>query len=498
VSAVAKAVFERLSPRNVTLKPPMLSRGFSRTVAGLGAAALSFALVGQLVAVPIASATTQLANGRIAYAGQDRFGEAIFSVNVDGSGRARLTPHPSIIYDAFGDPTWSPDGKKLAFWTDIFHPRGIALNLYTMNADGSDLTRITNAAAEEQEPAWSPDGTEIAFSSDLSHASGLGRDVFVVNADGSNLRQLTDAGMWGDWEQPAWSPDGTKIAVAGGPDVEAGGPTHIYTMAPDGTGLTDITSGTLGHATGYSSPSWSHDGTKIVFISNVDDVNHYEIYTMSPDGSNITKITNDTFSKFPDVYPSWSPDDSKIMFQSNRVGNVNGIYTMNPDGTGVTYVAGTDARWNEAWQPLPVLPQRVDALIRYSKHRSYTGGDMFNTTALQQTVSVRIKRGARASFRIVFRNEGSGSDSFLVHGCKRSKGDQVQYLRGSTPISGSVKAGTYSTGLLAPGAATVIGLVIDLSSTVTLHSVKGCMVKARSQSDTGVEDAVEASVTAVA
>jgi Tol biopolymer transport system component len=93
-------------------------------------------------------------------------------MNADGSGLRRLTRNPAV--DA--DPTWSPDGRRIAFESK----RGGNFDIYVMNADGSGQRRLTQSGGD---PAWSPDGRRIAFVGD----SG----IYVMHADGSGLRSLT-------------------------------------------------------------------------------------------------------------------------------------------------------------------------------------------------------------------------------------------------------------------------------------------------------------------
>src|SRR5207247_2360034 len=93
---------------------------------------------------------------------------------------------------------------KIAFGT---HRDG-NYEIYTMNADGSSQTRLTNNAASDEEPAWSPDGAKIAFATDRE---GRG-EIYTMNADGTSQTNITNNP--GDDGGPAWSPDGTKIAFA--------------------------------------------------------------------------------------------------------------------------------------------------------------------------------------------------------------------------------------------------------------------------------------------
>src|SRR5207249_1446955 len=94
-------------------------------------------------------------------------------------------------------------------------------------------------------------------------------------------------------------------------------------------------------------PSWSPDGTSIVFVSNRDG--NPEIYRMQADGSGETRLTND---KSFDSGPDWSPDGTKIVFFSDRTGNSD-LYVMNADGSGVTRLTRDRAFFDvdPAWSP---------------------------------------------------------------------------------------------------------------------------------------------------
>ena len=105
-------------------------------------------------------------------------GEPIYVVRADGSGLRNLTPKPVGTYAA---PTWSPDGRKLAFVSD----REGNSDVYVMNADGSGQRSLTRNPAYDADPAWSHDG-RIAFVSNRDGNYG----VYVMNADGGGPRRL--------------------------------------------------------------------------------------------------------------------------------------------------------------------------------------------------------------------------------------------------------------------------------------------------------------------
>ena len=141
-------------------------------------------------------------------------------MNADGSNRVPLTGEgEGNNYE----PTWSPDGSRIAF---VSYRVG-NLGIYVMNADGSGQTRLTENPDIDLGPIWSPDGSRIAFTSDRDG----NYEIYVMNADGSGLTHLADG------EGPVWSPDGSRIAFAS----ERDGKAEIYVMNADGSGQTRLT-----------------------------------------------------------------------------------------------------------------------------------------------------------------------------------------------------------------------------------------------------------------
>jgi TolB protein len=103
------------------------------------------------------------------------------------------------------------------------------LELFVMNADGSDETRLTHEAGEDRRPTWSPDGGQVAFVRDAEE-NGNG-DIYVINADGSGLRALTSDAA--PEERPIWSSDGTQILFfrEGSPGGREALTVHVETGA---------------------------------------------------------------------------------------------------------------------------------------------------------------------------------------------------------------------------------------------------------------------------
>ena len=231
---------------------------------------------------------------------------------------------PAVVRD--GAPAWSPDGKQLAFYSEV---GGKPADLFVMDATGLNVRQLTDTPESEGYPAWSPDGRQIAFE---SHTADGNFDVYVMNADGSNVRRLTrearrDVG-------PAWSPDGTKIAFMSDRD---GKEFNLYWMNADGSGVELLTSGETDWF-----PQFSPDGRRIAFHRWSD------VHVIDLDDRKPVRLTVD-----PDngMYPSWSPDGTRLTFMSRR-GGPTSIFTMNADGTNqqelVRLATGSaiDPRWS--------------------------------------------------------------------------------------------------------------------------------------------------------
>jgi hypothetical protein len=252
---------------------------------------------------------------------QTTFGGPFYSINADGSNLQRIT-------DGI-DPAWSPDGRQIAF-SRFRDPRGI----YVIKADGSDEHRVFDWSAARW-PNWSSDGQQILF----SRATGKGRQdettfcffgfcftlpafphwrLGLVNVSDGSFReppstQITHA--------PAWSPDGKRVAYD---DIQG---IRIQTF--DDQDSYFVTSDAYD-----TSPAWSPDGKRIAFVRRQHD--HWEIYVVNEDTRGLRRLTDTPKKPNGQVAysaaPAWSPDGNYIAFLTDRTGKGE-IWVMRADGS---------------------------------------------------------------------------------------------------------------------------------------------------------------------
>jgi Tol biopolymer transport system component len=206
-------------------------------------------------------------------------------------------------------------------------------DLYTMNSDGTVQTRITSFSGDELYPSWSHDGTKIVFQQD----PGLHPEIWVANAAGTGPQQLTSNAAAD--RHPAWNRNATRIAFASD-RAGSGGRSDLFVMNANGSSQVNITNTPT---VDEDYPSWSPDDMKIVFSRDGD------IYTIKPDGTALTPLTQTTAIE---IEPDWEPTGSHIVYRTWA--NVpEEIWKMNADGTAQTNLSnnGPTADERPSWSP---------------------------------------------------------------------------------------------------------------------------------------------------
>lgn len=217
------------------------------------------------------------------------------------------------------NPDWSPDGGKIAFESGPDRQ----LSIYTIDIDGKNLTQFTSNESNDEAPVWSPDGKRIAFFADRRERRDelpVALQIYIMNADGTELNQITNNGSSLDYNI-TWSPDGSQLAFQSRPEINPG--VHsIYAVGTDGTRRRRITDGQFNDA----QPQWSPDGKQILFVRSPalytffqdqtsEDRNQAnastEIMLLDIEDGAIAPITQNNLRE---TDPSWSADGSEIYF----------------------------------------------------------------------------------------------------------------------------------------------------------------------------------------
>jgi len=162
----------------------------------------------------------------------------IYSMNGDGSDVRRLTHRQGPD----GGPFFSPDGSKIVFrgreipdgeeyddykrLLDEGLWRPTALEIFVMDADGGNLTQVTDLGGASFGPFWHPDGERIIFSSNWHNPDGRNFDLFMVELDGGNIQQITFTDTFDGF--PMFSPDGTRLVFASNRDAASEGDTNVF------------------------------------------------------------------------------------------------------------------------------------------------------------------------------------------------------------------------------------------------------------------------------
>lgn len=253
-----------------------------------------------------------------------------------GGGRER--PLTAKDEDAEG-ATWSPDGERIAFSKRDLEREGDDVtdsqtDIYVMNPDGSDETRLTDLVGAELDPTWSPDGKQIAFST----STGKEGDIYVMNSDGTELTRLTD--LAGVEIEPVWSPDGERIAFS----TEWIDRADVYVMNSDGSELRRLTD----PAVGESSPAWSPDGDMLAFYRETDE--GAKIVIANEDGSDQREVLAPGDDELSFGTPVWSRDGKQLAFSDQST-----IWVADTDGRNVREVWSRPYRqpFVVDWPPSP-------------------------------------------------------------------------------------------------------------------------------------------------
>ena len=283
-----------------------LCRNAGRTLQGRLTLAVALALLslGATSALGSSSGVGLIAFERAVGANSD-----IYTMDPEGRNSSRLTAWGRSDFA----PSWSSTGS-IVFASD----RSGSFELFTMTATGGAQRQLTRSALppNKSSPDWGPDGKRIAFT-----AGGPRRaDIYVLTLAGTKLKNVT-LNAAADDANPDWSPDGTQLVFSSNR-----GQRHLYRYRVASRRVVRLTSGP---GTEFD-PAWAPDGRRIAFTRR-DPTGNYDVYVLELATGEERRLTT---GPAQDRDPTWSPDGTEIAFVTNRdFADDYEIYTMHADGS---------------------------------------------------------------------------------------------------------------------------------------------------------------------
>jgi TolB protein len=246
---------------------------------------------------------------------------SLWMQSLDSTSAKQLTAGPGYDYQ----PDWSPDGKWIVF--SRYDQDAVELFLLDLSANGKDtIHQITQGGAVNLEPRWSPDGKKIAY---VSTAYNKRFHIFVAqfqNGQVTKTEQVTEENRSKVYRyyyspfdheiSPTWSPDGSEIIFISNRENVYGTGGFWRKKAVAGAEARQIH---YEETTWKARPDWSPDGKRVIYSSYLGRQWH-QLWIMTSEGGNVFPIT---YGDFDITNSRWSPDARKIAFISNRDGNTS-------------------------------------------------------------------------------------------------------------------------------------------------------------------------------
>jgi Tol biopolymer transport system component len=245
---------------------------------------------------------TEGLKGRIVFAANIQLKERIFMLDLDQKRIQKIVDGPSNN----SYPSFSPNGKFISFTSD----RDGNKEIYLINSNGQDLTRITQNSVVDDHPSWANDSSGIYFYSE--NTSNKSSNIFFYNIANKTVKQITN--LEGKNSTPQISPDGKTLAYS----------TNRYWPGWD-ICLFNISSSSercpLSGSTSYCRATWANNSNRLAYSAGLlSDIDGWLVDINSNNKENILSSNGSEYDL------TWSPDDTHILFASDQ--ETSGIYNL--------------------------------------------------------------------------------------------------------------------------------------------------------------------------
>jgi TolB protein len=291
--------------------PPIVGRVYRGVVSEPEVRKFAHQFADEIVA-RLSGGVSGIASTQVTFVSTRSGNKEIWVMDYDGANQRQLTSLRSIALT----PRWSPDGSRIAF--TCYPTSGTLLSaqicIYSLLTER--LITWPRFRGTNSSPSWSPDGAKIMFMSSMYGNP----ELFTADADGSHVQRITHS--VGASTSPSWNPKtGQQVAFVS----DRGGLPQLYTMDALGGDVLKLPLPDMGYVI---DPAWSPSGQLLAFSWRRPNGN-YDLYLMELASHQLVELTRDVGRN---ERPSWAPDGRHIVFESTRTGTRQ-IWSMLADGT---------------------------------------------------------------------------------------------------------------------------------------------------------------------
>ncbi len=311
VNGTSLAVSGFLSNVQGPSSPPAIQKIYRDAATDAGARKLAHQFADDIISL-LGGGIPGIADTQIAYVSARGGNKEIWVMDYDGADARQLTHLKSIALT----PRWSPDASKIAFTCYVPYRGDTSAQVCIYSMASNRLIYFPRFPGTNGMPAWSPDGSEIAF---MCSRSG-DPQIYTADANGNHLQRITDTA--GVSTSPVWNPKtGQQLVFVS----DRGGSPVLYMANADGSNVQKIDLPDMGYVI---DPAWSPNGQLLAFSWRRPDGN-YDIYVMDIVTHQLAQLTRDAGRN---ERPSWAPDGRHIVFESTRTGS-DQVWSMLADGS---------------------------------------------------------------------------------------------------------------------------------------------------------------------